>query len=78
VSSMRFILIFLLMFSLSTASQGFAQVLDKTLKNEPGATELTDEDKEIIRNLEEIENLDWLEDTDLNLLENLDLFLTNS
>jgi hypothetical protein len=77
VNSMRSILILLLVLSLSAASQGFAQALDKTLKNEQGAAELTDEDKEIIRNLEEIENLDWLEDTDLNLLENLDIFLTN-
>ncbi|MCX5904901.1 MAG: hypothetical protein NTV89_15850 [Proteobacteria bacterium] len=51
---------------------------EKNLKDEQGITELTEEDKEIIRNLEVIENLDWLVDTDLDLLENLDLFLTNS
>lgn len=78
MSSMRSILIFLLVLSLSAASQVFAQETDKRLKNEQGAAELTDEDKEIIRNLEEIENLDWLVDTEIDLLENLDLFLTNS
>jgi hypothetical protein len=60
------------------ASPVFAQELDKPLKNEQGAAELTEEDKEIIRNLDEIENLDWLVDTDIDLLENLELFLTNS
>jgi hypothetical protein len=78
VSSMRSTLIFILVMSLSAASQVFAQEPDKRLKNEQGAAELTDEDKEIIRNLEEIENLDWLVDTEIDLLENLDLFLTNS
>lgn len=78
MSSMRSILIFLLVFSLTAASQAFAQEPDKTLKSQQGAAELTDEDKEIIKNLEEIENIDWLVDTDLDLLENLDLFLTNS
>jgi hypothetical protein len=51
---------------------------EKNLKDGPGIAEPTEEDKEIIRNLEVIENLDWLADTDLELLENLDLFLTNS
>jgi predicted PurR-regulated permease PerM len=77
---MRLILIFFLVFFflIYLASPVSAQELDKLLKNEPGAAELTEEDKEIIRNLDEIENLDWLVDTDLDLLENLDLFLTNS
>ena len=80
MNSMRPIHIFLLMFSflIYMASPVFAQELDKPLKNEQGAAGLTEEDKEIIRNLDEIENLDWLVDTDIDLLENLDLFLTNS
>jgi hypothetical protein len=51
---------------------------EKNLKAEQSIAEPTEEDKEIIRNLEVIENLEWLADTDLDLLENLDLFLTNS
>jgi hypothetical protein len=77
---MRPILIFLLalFFCIHTASQVAAREPEKNPKDEQGITELTEEDKEIIRNLEVIENLDWLADTDLDLLENLDLFLTNS
>jgi hypothetical protein len=77
---MRPILIFLLalFFFLHTASQVTAREPEKNLKDGPGIAEPTEEDKEIIRNLEVIENLDWLADTDLELLENLDLFLTNS
>jgi hypothetical protein len=80
VTSMRPILIFLLalFFCLHTASQVTAREPAKNLKDEQAITEPTEEDKEIIRNLEVIENLDWLADTDLELLENLDLFLTNS
>lgn len=80
MSSMRPILIFLLalFFFLHTASQVTAREPEKNLKDGPGIAEPTEEDKEIIRNLEVIENLDWLADTDLELLENLDLFLTNS
>ena len=80
MSSMRLINIFLLVlfFLIYMASPVFAQELDKPLKSAQGAAELTEEDKEIIRNLDEIENLDWLVDTDIDLLENLDLFLTNS
>jgi hypothetical protein len=80
VTSMRPILIFLLalFFCLHTASQVTAREPAKNLKDEQAITEPTEEDKEIIRNLEVIENLDWLADTDLDLLENLDLFLTNS
>jgi hypothetical protein len=39
---------------------------------------LTEEDKEIIENLELLENLEWLMDIDLELLENLEVFLVNS
>ena len=63
---------------LYTASQVPAREPEKNLKDEQAIAEPTEEDKEIIRNLEVIENLDWLADTDLELLENLDLFLTNS
>jgi hypothetical protein len=78
VSSMKSAFIFLLVVYLVTASpQVFSRELDKTLNKEQGPVDLSDEDKEIIRNLDEIENLDWLVDTDLDLLENLDLFLTN-
>ena len=40
--------------------------------------QLNAEDEEIVRNLEVLENLDWLVDIDIDLLENLDLFLTNT
>ena len=72
------IFLLVLFFLIYMASPLFAQELDKPLKSEQGAAGLTEEDKEIIRNLDEIENLDWLVDTDIDLLENLDLFLTNS
>ena len=80
MSSMRPTLIFLLalFFCIQTASQVTAREPEKNLKAEQSIAEPTEEDKEIIRNLEVIENLDWLADTDLDLLENLDLFLTNS
>ena len=80
MSSMRPTLIFLLalFFCIHTASQVTAREPEKNLKDEQGIAEPTEEDKEIIRNLDVIENLDWLADTDLDLLENLDLFLTNS
>jgi hypothetical protein len=76
---MRQTLVFLLalFFCLHMASPVIAQGPGKSLSDEQGV-ELTEEDKEIIRNLDVIENLDWLADTDLDLLENLDLFLTNS
>jgi len=80
VSSMKFAFIFLLAlyFCIHTAFQVAAQERDKPLKDDQGITELAEEDKEIIKNLEEIENLDWLVDTDIDLLENLELFLTKS
>ena len=76
---MRLMLIFLLalFFCLHMASPVIAQVPEKALSDEQGV-KLSEEDKEIIRNLDVIENLDWLADTDLDLLEHLDLFLTNS
>jgi hypothetical protein len=79
VNGMRQTLIFLLalFFCLHMAPPVIAQGPGKTMSDEQGV-ELTEEDKEIIRNLDVIENLDWLADADLDLLENLDLFLTNS
>jgi hypothetical protein len=71
------ILLLALFFCLHMASPVNAQGPEKALPDEKGV-ELSEEDKEIIRNLDVIENLDWLADTDLDLLENLDLFLTNS
>jgi hypothetical protein len=55
-----------------------AQEPEGKSRNTQEANQITDEDKEIIRNLDLIENIDWLIDVDLPLLENLELFLTNS
>jgi hypothetical protein len=72
-----FIFLLALLLCLHLAAPVAAQGPDNARPDEQGA-ELTEEDKEIIRNLEVIENMDWLAETDLDLLEHLDLFLTNS
>lgn len=79
MNATRLILIFLLalFFCLPIAAPVSAQGPEKALTDDQGL-EITEEDKEIIRNLDVIENLDWLTDADLDLLEHLDLFLTNS
>jgi hypothetical protein len=63
-------------------SPGMTQEIEDTTNTattkELDIEELTEEDKEIIENLELLENLEWLMDIDLELLENLEVFLVNS
>jgi hypothetical protein len=73
-----FWIVFLFCFFALTAYPAWAQEADTPSADNQDVNQLTDEDREIIKNLEMLENIDWLIEADMNLLENLQLFLTNS
>ncbi len=70
--------IFLVFFIVGTTAQTSAKESAGATRDNQEVTQLTEEDREIIRNMETLENLDWIMDADFDLLENLELFLTNS
>lgn len=59
-------------------SMAFAQEQEQGKKEAQKAEQISEEDKEIIENIELLENLNLFLEGDIEMIHNLDLFLANS
>lgn len=78
LKSIFFYVFVLCFFTISSFAHLAAQEEQDSENKNPETEEITEEDQEIIENLELLENWDWLMEIDLELLKNLEFFLINS